>query len=609
MFSKGVLVFDGAIGTELYERGFYINRPFEELNISAPGDVVAVHKSNIDAGAQAITSNTFSITAPQLRKFDIEAMQSDLLRAGLRVANEARKSKPEVRVGLSIGPMGVLLEPLGPTSREEVSTEFATVARKAVDSREPFDFYNLETFTNVTELESAIQGIRSVDQKTPILACLSIKSSQASILADFAERVGKRTDVEALGLNCSEGPSDILSQLQILHPLTEKPIVVQPNAGIPRQINGRYFYMTSPDYLAKYAKRYVEAGASAVGGCCGTGAAHIRAISGAIKMMNAKRDSRPQQIKIQSQIEKQASRRSWEERPESRVGQALRSGCKLISIELTSPKGTDLAPFFKQLDLVEAAGIEFVNVPDGARASTRVSSLHLASAVLNRRRGKVSVIPHFTSRDRNLIALQADLLGAAINGISDVLLVTGDPPKLGNNKEATGVYDIDSIGMTFLADCLNRGVSPTGDVIGSRSSFGIGVASNPTAANLELELQRWKFKCEMGADFAVTQPIYDPDSFHRWLDLVGANSRPSLVGIWPFVSLRNAEFMANEVPGVSVPQWAIDEMAKAGDDKLEAAKRGVEIARRVMEKLSPSVAGFCISAPLGRVEVALEVIK
>lgn len=607
MFENKLWIFDGAIGTELYERGFYINRPFEELNLSNPNDVQAIHEAYIEAGAEVLTTNTFSITRPQLKKFDIEDKQAVLLKAAIAIANRARKDKPGVKVGLSIGPIGLPIEPLGPTSHEQARSYFAEVA--ALAKTEEFDFYNLETFSSIPELEDAIVGLRREDAQHPILASITTHSSQPEVLTNFVEKIASRDDVQALGLNCSQGPSDLFTVLKKLRPLVKQPIVVQPNSGLPNQINGRYFYMTSPDYLGKYAKRFVEAGASAVGGCCGTGPEHIRAVRAALQMAKARSHIEFIGLEKSAQPTTTASRpaaRSWAERPESFIGQKILGGKKVMSIEVVPPKGTDLIKFFGQLTAIEQAGIDFVNVPDGARASTRISSLHLASLVNRDPQRKVKVFPHLTTRDRNLIALQSDLLGAYVNAVRDVLLVTGDPPKLGNNRDATAVYDIDSIGLTYLVDCLNRGVAPNGDALGSRTSFGIGVASNPTAINLEQELKRFKYKCESGADFAVTQPIFDPESFLRWQDSLGKDYRPHLVGIWPLVSLRNAEFLANEVPGILVPKNVLEEMAKADGQPAEAIKRGLDIAARSMEKLRDRCEGFCVSAPLGKVDVALQ---
>lgn len=624
--NEKLLIFDGAVGTELYNRGFFINRPFEELNISSPADVQKVHFDYLDAGADVITTNTFAATRTQLKNFDIDSKQIELVKAALVNANAAVKQYAQhdgrsVAIALSLGPLGQLVEPLGSISLEEVRAEFAEVAKAAVNSGEDYQLYLFETFSNLDELEAAIAGVRDIDSKRPILASIHSAVSKEGFIADFAERFGKSDLVQALGLNCSEGPSQLLQGLQILKPLTSKPIVVQPNAGLPRAVNGRYFYMTSPDYLAKFAKRYVQAGATAVGGCCGTGPDHIRAIKAAFAMVRAQAAGEISNPEINVEIlESKTDRlvtkaRSQTRKPivkqavaeTSRVGELLKTRKKVISIEVLPPKGTELEGFLKSLDVVEAAGVDFVNVPDGARASTRVSSLHIASYVAHRK-GSLQVIPHFTTRDRNLIALQSDLLGAYVNGVRDVLLVTGDPPKLGTNKDATGVYDIDSIGLTYLVNCLNQGISPTGDEIGTGTGFGIGVASNPTAINLDLEYQRWLYKVESGADYAVTQPIFDPESFLRWRDRLKGNYRPHLVGIWPLTSLRNAEFMANEVPGVHVPKWVIDEMAKAGSDSNEAMKRGLDIARTCVEKLSASCEGFCVSAPFGKVKFALDVI-
>jgi methionine synthase I (cobalamin-dependent)/5,10-methylenetetrahydrofolate reductase len=614
LFKTSYAVFDGGVATELYERGFYINRPFEELNLTHPRDVAAVHEAYADAGATVVTTNSFSLTTPQLEKFDIKHRQAELLQAAIRIAHEAVAHRG-VRIALSFGPMGALIEPLGRTSREEVRQEYENLSRHA-QVTPLFDFYTLETFYNLDELECAIEGIRRVDTTRPILASITGRSSEASFIQNFAERIGKRDDVDALGMNCSEGPHDLLQSLNILKPLTTKPIVIQPNAGIPRNINGRYFYMTSPDYMAKFAKRFIEAGAMAVGGCCGTGPDHIRAIAQSVKMMEAKsHDRQAPVIEVKEPAEdvvgsfEKLERRSWAERKLSKIGEKITSGKKAISIEITSPRGTDISKFLTSIEKIRAAGIDFVNVPDGARASTRVSSLHLAAYINSRPELGITVLPHLTTRDRNLIALQSDLLGASVSGVNDVLLVTGDPPKLGNTRDATAVYDIDSIGLTYLVDRLNQGQTPSGDALGSQTHFGIGVASNPTAINLELELKRWGYKVESGADYAVTQPIYEAETFFRWKDQIGRNYRPHIVGIWPFVSFKNAEFMAHEVPGVYVPKWALEKMSAVQNDPEASIRTGVEIAAKIMDDLWDSCEGFAISAPLGKVDVALEVMK
>ncbi len=608
------LIFDGGVATELYERGFYINRLYEELNLSNPKDVGQVHESYIDAGAMVITTNSFSLTSPQLEKYDLKGKQKDLIQSAIEIGHKAVEAKGgKAKVGLSFGPMGVLIEPLGPTSKEEVRAEYEKLARFAIETPN-YDLFILETFSNIDELECAIEGIRRVDQERPILASITTMSSETMFLRSFADRIGKRADVQGLGINCSEGPHDLLQSLKVLKPLTDKPIVIQPNAGIPRSINGRYFYMTSPDYLAKYAKRFIEAGAFGVGGCCGTGPSHIRAIAQSVRMMEAK--AQPSETKLNTAsvqieiLEKVIPARTpILDRQKSKIASKLRAKQKIITVELTAPRGTDLEKFLLSLQKLKAAKVDLVNVPDGARAATRVSSLHLASNINTRPDFDLVIIPHFTTRDRNLIALQSDLLGASINGVHDLLIVTGDPPKLGNSKDATPVYDIDSIGLTYLVDRLNRGITPQGDELGSRTDFAIGVAANPTAINLDLEIDRWKYKVESGADFAVTQPIYEAETFKKWKSRIQSHDKPHVVGIWPFVSFKNAEFMAHEVPGVFVPEWALEKMHETQDDPDRAVKTGIEIAARTIRELWNDCEGFAISAPLGRVEVAIEVLK
>ena len=603
MFKDGIVVFDGGIGTTLYERGFYINRPFEELNLSAPDEVLKMHQDFVAAGADYITTNTFASTKLQLKRFDIEQNQEAIITAAIHLAHDAVYSHNR-KIAMSLGPLGELLEPLGRISAEEATKQYFDATKVGAQTG-LIDLIFFETFTNLRELEAAIAGARKASSTLPIIASISVKSTQQTLLESFLINFGSRQDISAIAFNCSEGPSDLLEVVRQAAPYVKHPIIVRPNAGVPKQINGRYFYMTSPDYLAKFAKRFVEAGASGVGGCCGTGPEHIAAIKRAVCMAGAQKKGVSAAIKDPESRQKELL--SWERRSESQVGKKLEAGEKIISIEINPPKGTDLTKMFEKIKTIQTAGVEFVNVPDNARANTRISSLHVAAAVANHQELNVTVIPHFTARDRNLIGLQADMLGVSANGVHDILLVTGDPPKLGNNREATGIYDVDAIGMVHLADCLNKAHSVSGEALGSSTGFGIGVASNPTAINLELERERWQYKVEMGADYAITQPIFDPDTLKRWLDSIQAFHRPHIIGIWPLVSLRNAEFLANEVPGIHVP---LDILTKfdAVRSKEDGIKLGLELAKDVMEKVASICDGYCISAPLGKVDVALELV-
>ena len=486
-------LFDGGMGTELYERGFYINRPFEELNLTSAADVIQVHKDYIAAGAEVITTNTFSCNAPQLKNFDLEGRLEEIVEAALQNANIARSSvissasgDTTVKVAFSMGPLGVLVEPLGAFGLNDAEAAFRRTALAAFQARASdhsksgevlFEYYSLETFTNLSELEAAIRGIRSVSMEIPIIASVSLKSTQNDLIEAFASKIGSREDVQVLGLNCSEGPSDIYASVKKLLPLVKKPIIVQPNAGVPRHVNGRYFYMTSPDYMAKYAKRFLEIGVKGIGGCCGTGPAHIEAMRSTLKMISAQRLAEVNsgtplvRIEVSGSAPALTSLKSGEvqplpripiyERQGSKVGALLRDKKKILSVEVIPPKGIQTEKFLKGIESIVGAGIDFINIPDGARAMTRVSSLHLSAYI--QRVLNIRAIPHFTTRDRNLIGLQSDLLGAFVNGVNDILLVTGDPPKLGSNRDATAVYDIDSIGLTYLVDCLNRGISPNGE--------------------------------------------------------------------------------------------------------------------------------------------------
>ena len=411
-------------------------------------------------------------------------------------------------------------------------------------------------------------------------------------------------NADVIGLCGEVGPSGMLTAVEALRPLTEKPIMLLPNAGMPRYVNDQYIYLCSPDYMGKYAKRFVQAGANIIGGHCGVYESHIKAISNAIKMTSA---AHP--------IAKQSKIKPLSETPvkstgifeSSALGKALAAKEPLFSVELVPPTLADLDKFKTRCQELADGGVRFVNIPDGARAMARISAFQLSSYI--QQHYKLEAIPHMTCRDRNLIGLQSDLLGAHVQGIRNVLVVTGDPPKLGNNPGATAVYDVDAIGLTHIISRMNAGLDIGGKPAGSKTEFVLGVALNPTAKNRELEIKRFKYKIEAGADYAITQPIYNLETYLQFMEELGPVNIPIIMGIWPLVSLRNAEFLRNEVPGVDVPDWVIEEMRLAGDSKEEALKRGIEIAHKTMSEAKGIVAGFQVSAPFNKVEVALDVIK
>ncbi len=381
------------------------------------------------------------------------------------------------------------------------------------------------------------------------------------------------------------------------------PLSAQPNAGLPREVGDRKIYMASPEYMASYARRIVEAGARFVGGCCGTTPDHIRAIVGFVQSVSprhafGRRHVAPLPATAVDPVPLAAR---------SRLGAKLAEGRFITTVEIVPPKGVDPAPMFEQVRQLKAAGVDAVNVPDGPRAQSRMGAL-LSALMIEREVGLEAVV-HYACRDRNLLGMLSDLLGAAAAGIRNLLIVTGDPPKMGPYPEATAVFDIDSIGLTNLVSRLNRGLDPGGNPIGQPTKFVVGVGVNPAAHDLERELRRFAWKVEAGAEFAITQPVFDLDQLDRFLRKVEAFRVPIIAGIWPLVSLRNAEFLANEVPGVTVPDAVLDRMRVASADGKEAAlAEGVRISREMLAAVAERVQGVQVSAPLGRVPVALEVL-
>lgn len=602
--SNEVLVADGAMATTLYERGYYINRSFEELSSTEPQAVKEATLAFKVAGAKIFHTNTFGATRPKLTKYGLQSQLATIATDAAKIALDVAQESGFV-LGL-LGPLGVLIEPLGPTSLNEAETMFSEIA--APLEQAGVHGFAINALHDFNEIESAIRAVQKLSTK-PILVNIglheNLKTSYGHSLDELV-RLATKYSLEAVGVCGEIGPSTMLTAVEQLRSLTKLPIMVLPNAGMPRYVNDQYIYLCNPDYIGKYAKRFVQAGAQIIGGHSGVYDTHIKAITNSIKISQHSAPSSPQNsTSIQPIIDKPIAAKPLPER--SRLGAALSAGEKIISVELVSPTLTDFEKFETRCRELEAGGVKFVNIPDGARAMARISSLHLAAHVQNK--FKLEAIPHLTCRDRNLIGLQSDLLGAHVANIRNILLVTGDPPKLGNNPGATAVYDVDAIGLTHIVSRLNQGLDIGGSSTKHPSAFVVGVALNPTARNSELEIRRFRYKIEAGCDYAITQPIYSVEAYKKFIDLTGDVKIPIIMGIWPLVSLRNAEFLKYEVPGVDVPDWVITEMQKAGDSKEEALKRGVEIAIRTMQEATALVAGFQVSAPFNRADVAIQVIK
>ncbi|MCB0412430.1 MAG: homocysteine S-methyltransferase family protein, partial [Bdellovibrionales bacterium] len=487
--SNSPIVCDGGMGTSLYDKGFYINRSFEELSLIAPEAVREVSRGFKKAGVILLRTNTFAATKPRLQDYNIEDRLEEILKASVKLTREVAGDEAYT-LGV-MGPLGLILEPLGPTSHQEAQDLFFEVAR--VLDEEGVDGFNLLSFHDLAELESALIAIRSASKK-PILAHVGVqenrKTSYGHSLPEFVS-LCEKYDVEVLGLSGDVGPSGMLTCLEILRPLTDRPISLLPNAGLPRFVNGQYIYLCNPDYMGKFAKRFVQAGANLVGGHSGVNEDHIRAISNSLRMtQNLHQSSKLDEVF--ARIIPPVSDEPKEAVPlekRSRLGDYLKSGKTVLTVEINSPRGLEFGRFLKHCGELEKGGVQFVNIPDGARASARMSSTHLSSYVS--REFNIEPIPHFTTRDRNLLGLQSDLLGAHVNGVRNILAVTGDPPKLGNCPGATGVYDVDAIGLTHILNRMNRGLDLGGTSFGTPTEFVLGVALNPTASNQELELKRF----------------------------------------------------------------------------------------------------------------------
>jgi homocysteine S-methyltransferase len=598
-----VIVFDGGVGTSLYEKGIFINTCFDELNLTTPHLVAEVHRDYVNAGADVIETNTFGANRFKLAPYGLEGKVREITVRGAHIAREAASGT--VLVAGSVGPLGVQIEPLGKLSYDEAKDAFKEQVAGLLEGR--VDVIVLETFSLLPELIQAIRAVRELDATIPLMAQVTI-NDEGNLLSgaplDALVRDIGWLQIDVLGLNCSVGPKTMLEALEHLRSLTTLPLSVQPNAGLPQRIGGRNIYLASPEYMAEYAKRFIQTGAAIVGGCCGTNPGHIRAIRRAVQALHpAKRmDIRPEDLKVTTP----ETVRPYPQREKSRLLTRLLDKEFVTLVELVSPKGVSPAQQVTKARHLHQFGIDAVNIPDGPRASARMSALALAT-ILQREVGMETVL-HFACRDRNVIGMQSDLLGAWALGLRNILAITGDPPKLGNYPDATAVFDVDAIGLTNLLNRLNHGLDLAGNPIGDPTGFSIGVGVNPGAINLDDELRRLDWKIQAGAEYMITQPVFDLAILERFLKRINHVSLPLVCGIWPLVSYRNAEFMNNEVPGASVPRDIMDRMRRA-PTKEEGFQEGIAIARETYERIRPSVAGVQLAAPLGRLEGIFAILQ
>ncbi len=601
-----VVVFDGAMGTMLYARGVFINQCYDELVIRAPDLVREVHAAYVKAGADVIETNSYGANRIKLAQHGLEGQVAEINRRAAEIARTA--AGDERLVAGAIGPLGVRLEPYGSTSRDDARALFREQA--AALAAGGADCFVLETFADLEEIEQAIAGAREAAPALPIIAQMTVGPALRTAYGATPEdivRALERWGADVVGLNCAVGPQTILEAIERMAAVATVKLSAQPNAGLPRDVGGRNMYMASPEYMATYARHLIQAGAKAVGGCCGTTPEHIHAIAEGVRPLAPRR----------RHVTVSAARDAREEAPagvdpvpfpeRSRWAAKIAAGTFVTSVEIVPPRGVDTARLERDAALLHAAGVDAINVPDGPRAQSRMSAI--ATSLLIEQRVGIESVAHYCCRDRNLLGMLSDLLGASALGLRNMLLITGDPPKMGPYPDATAVFDIDAIGLTNLVRNLNRGLDPGGNPIGAPTRFVIGVGVNPAAIDPAHELRRFEYKVDAGAEYAITQPVFDAEQLERFLGTIGHTRIPIVAGIWPLVSARNAEFLANEVPGVTVPEAVLTRMHRANArSKDHALAEGIAIAREMLEQVRGVVQGVQVSAPFGRVELALEVV-
>jgi homocysteine S-methyltransferase len=596
---SNVLLFDGAMGTMLYSRGVFINRCFDELNLSRPKLVAEVHRAYVEANAQCIESNTFGANRFKLKAHGFDANLYEINFQGARIAREVARG--DVLVAGSIGPLGVRIEPWGPTSVDEAKQAFMEQAKALLDGG--VDLFILETFSDLSEIRQAIAACQELCD-LPIIASMTVGDDGNSLYGTSPEVFARRLDewgADVIGVNCSVGPPLMLEALEKIVKVTGKPVSVIPNAGTPQQVESRNIYMASPEYMAEYARRFILAGAKIVGGCCGTTPQYIRAMHNAIRSLVPKYH----QAVFVPRKEAQPDVTPVPLRSKSNLGRKIADGDLIVTVEIVPPRGCDATAILDASRYLKENGVDAVNVPDGPRALSRMGAQHLS--LLIQQKVGIETLLHYTCRDRNLLSMMSDMLGLEATGLRNLLIITGDPPKMGDYPDATAVFDVDSIGLVNMVQSLNQGVDLGGNPIGSPTGYLIGVGVNPGAIDLESELRRFEWKVKAGAEFAVTQPVFDLEILMRFLARIGHLRIPIVAGIWPLTSLRNAEFMNNEVPGAHVPDDVMDRM-RAAKTKEEALEEGVEIARETVRKILDRVQGISVSAPFGWVEHAVNVL-
>jgi methionine synthase I (cobalamin-dependent)/5,10-methylenetetrahydrofolate reductase len=618
---RGPILCDGAMGTQLYSRGVAYDRCFEELNLTHPELIKTIHLEYVQAGAEIIETNTFGANRYRLAEHRMEEQVTQINRAAAKLARDVRDlSEQPVFIGGNIGPLGVNLAPLGDVQPEQARVAFREQAEALLQGG--VDLFIIETISDLAEMREAIGAVREVST-LPIVAMMTFNEEESIASGEDPQTVAHEMytlGADIVGVNCALGPSSTFDIIKAMaepcdiHDTTNMLIAAEPNAGLPRRVGNRFIYVSTPDYFADYTRRFLEAGVCLLGGCCGTTPQHIAAMS---KVLNefapelhvpveappSKRQQKLQLLHTHSQADEEHIE---EARPDSKLAQLLQAGHFVVSVEMRPPRSVKFARFLQNATYLQDIGVDIINITDNAMARVRMNNI--AAAQLIQQSTGLETIVHFTPRDRNLMAVQSDIIGAHALNIRNILAVTGDPPSHGDFPHATGIWDVDSIGLLAILRNLNQGMDGRGGKLAAASSFFMGCAATPTATDLDLDIERLHRKIEAGAQFIMTQPVYDPQTFIHYFDLYkehyGPLNTPVLVGLQPLHSYQQAEKFHNEVPGIVIPEQIRQRLRAAGE---ASGQVGIEIVLEMFDAVIPYVQGAYIM-PLDRYTLVEDIL-
>ncbi len=601
---RGGLLFDGAIGSLLYERGVFLTHSFDQVSVSQPELVRGVHESYLQAGAQVLTTNTFGANRLKLQRHGLADQTEAINRASVLVARETAGGR--AYVAGSVGPSGLSFDALtGPEGREAEGALREQV-ELLVDAG--VDVICLETFSLLAELDNAVRIVRDCTPGVPVVATFTFQPNGRGSGGQTPELVARRlvdAGADVIGANCGGGP-DLIFRVSTPMVGYGAPVLAQANAGRPETVDGRTIYIANPEYFGVFARRLLKAGVKVLGGCCGTNPDHIRRMANAARMMAADEGVPAPRIEVSSTAPPEAARPPEDLSTRSELGAKLDAGEFVASVELNPPVGFDLSKRIAAARALREFGVTTINIADGPRASLRMSNVAMAATIL--RETGVQPIVHVCCRDRNFLGLQAHLLGAHVLGLRNLVVITGDPPKMGPYPHATGVYDVDSVGLLNVVTGFNHGIDPAGKDMPEPTQFVCATGVEPAAIDYERELRRLEMKRDAGAHFVMTQPVYDPYKVERFLDDVAGLGLPVLLGVCPLASFRNARFLNENIPGMSVPDYILERMQRA-DERGEGQAEGVRVAREALEGVRDRIQGAYVMPPFGRYRVAMQVLE